>query len=122
MNNLGRYKVGKASDFAKDRGWFFGHFADDPLLKSELIEVAWQDISGKKASAEDKHLHKSSVEVNIVTSGEVTLTIGGETFVLHKGEFYVIWPETVVENVSASEHAEIIVIRAPSVSDKVNIS
>ena len=60
---------------SKKSGWFFGHFTDKDLLKSDLVEVSWQKISNKKAVPEDKQLHTSSVEINIVISGEVSLTI-----------------------------------------------
>ena len=122
MNNKGKYKVGKISDFSKKKGWFFGHFAKDDLLQSDDVEIAWQNITNKKASPEDKHLHKSSVEINIVISGEVRISINGEKQISHKGEFYIIWPETIVENVEASDDTEIIVVRAPSVNDKVLLS
>lgn len=116
--NDGKYIVGKISDYAKRKGWFFGGFADNELLQTDLVEVAWQKISNKKADVKDKHLHTSSVEVNIVISGEVSLTINGKDFTFHKEEFWIIWPETIVENVMAGENTELIVIRAPSVNDK----
>ncbi len=119
MKNKGKYKVGNVSDFSQNKGWFFGHFAQDSLLHSDLVEIAWQHISNKTALSEDKHLHKSSVEINIVISGEVRVSINGEKQTLHKGEFYVIWPETIIENLETLKDTEIIVVRAPSVKDKV---
>lgn len=117
MNNKGKYKVGKVSDFAKNKGWFFGNFADDELLKSNDVEIAWQKISNKTASPDDKHLHTSSVEVNIIISGEVKVSLNGKKHTLQKGDFYIIWPETVVEEVETGENTEVIVVRAPSVND-----
>ena len=84
--NKGKYIVGKISDYAKREGWFFGHFADNELSKSNVGEVAWQKISGKQAVPEDKHLHTSSVEINIVINGEVSLTFNGKDFTFHKTE------------------------------------
>ncbi len=109
------------SEYAKRKGWFFGHFADNDLLKSNLAEVSWQKISGKQAVPEDKHFHTSSVEINIVINGEVSLTIDGKDLTFHKEDFWVIWPETIVEKVRASDNTELIVIRAPSVNDKMII-
>ena len=117
--NKGKYKVGKVSDFAKRKGWFFGQFASDDLLKSDAVEVAWQKISNKKATPHDKHYHTSSVEINIVISGEVRVSINGKKHILYKGEFYIIWQETVVSDIETSDDAELIVIRTPSVDDKV---
>lgn len=119
MNHKGKYKVGKVADYIKNKGWFFGHFADDNLLRSDLVEVAWQNISNKIASPDDQHYHQKSVEINIIISGEVRVTINQEKYVLHKGEFYVVWPETSVEEVEADNNTELIVIRAPSIDDKV---
>lgn len=110
--------VGKVSDYSKAKSWFFGHFSDQELLNSELVEVAYQNISGKKASDADKHLHTSSVEINIVVSGYVSLVINGKKFEAEKGDFWVIWPETIVEDVEAGEGTELVVIRAPSINDK----
>lgn len=119
--NKGRYITGRMSEYAKRKGWFFGHFADNDLLKSNLAEVSWQKISGKQAVPEDKHFHTSSVEINIVINGEVSLTIDGKDLTFHKEDFWVIWPETIVEKVRASDNTELIVIRAPSVNDKMII-
>lgn len=119
MKNKGKYKVGKVTDFAKQKDWFFGHFASDELLETDLVEIGWQKIPNKKALPEDKHLHTSSVEINIIISGEVKVTINGENHELQKGDFYVLWPETVLENLETTEDTEIIVVRAPSINDKV---
>ena len=118
MNKKGRYFTGKIDDYAKRKGWFFGHFADEPLLQSNLVEVSWQKISGKQAVPEDKHYHTSTVEINIVLSGEVSLTIADKDFTFHKGDFWIIYPETVVDNVRAGKNTELIVLRAPSINDK----
>ncbi|SRR5258708_4956728 len=118
MKNKGKYFTGKIDDYAKRKGWFFGHFADEPLLQSDLVEVSWQKISSKHAVPEDKHYHTSTVEINIVLSGEVSLTIADKDFRFHKGEFWVIYPETVVENVRAGKNTELIILRAPSLNDK----
>jgi quercetin dioxygenase-like cupin family protein len=119
MKNNGKYKVGKVTDFAKQKGWFFGHFATDELLKTDLVEIGWQKVSDKKAAPLDKHLHTKSVEINIVIRGDVMVTIGGKKHELHEGDFYVVWPETILENLESTKDTEIIVVRAPSVTDKV---
>lgn len=120
--NKGRFLVGKTSDYEKGKGWFFGDFADNTLLKSDLVEVALQNISRIHPSPSDKHFHTSSVEITVVISGMMSADINGEHFVIHKGEFYVIWPETTIENVAAEEETQVIVIRAPSINDKQHIT
>jgi hypothetical protein len=71
MKNKKKFKIGNVSDFSQNKGWFFGHFTDDELLKSDLVEIAWQNISKKLPLKEDKHLHQSSVEINIVIAGKI---------------------------------------------------
>jgi mannose-6-phosphate isomerase-like protein (cupin superfamily) len=119
MKNKGKYKVGKVTDFAKKKGWFFGHFATDTLLHSDLVEVGWQNVSNKKIADEDKHLHTSSVEINIILSGDVHVSINGNMHHLEKGDFYIIWPESILDSLETSIGTEIIVVRAPSINDKV---
>jgi quercetin dioxygenase-like cupin family protein len=110
----GEFFVGKVADFEKRKGWFFGHFAAEELLRSDLVEVAWQDISGKRGDPGDKHFHKNSVEINILISGWVRIIINGERVRLERGDFYVVYPYAVVEEIEAGENTELIVIRAPS--------
>jgi mannose-6-phosphate isomerase-like protein (cupin superfamily) len=85
-----QYFVGKVSDFARGKGWFFGSFMDERLLHSDLVEVAWQHVSNVKPSPEQKHLHKQSVEINIVLAGWVQITINGTQHRLSAGECYVV--------------------------------
>lgn len=120
--NNGKSIVGKVSDFSKGKGWFFGSFMDEPLLKSDLVEVAWQKIPGLAPSPEQSHFHKSSVEINIIIKGEMQLTIDGQPHDLTQGDFYVIWPESIVSDITTNQETEIIVVRAPSLNDKVQTS
>lgn len=117
-NNSGKYIVGTVDQYAKRKGWFFGHFADNPLLQSDNVEVAWQTISGKRSSSGDKHLHSSSVEINIVIHGKVSLTLNGKEFTFSKKDFWIVWPQITVDRVRAGVDTEVLVIRSPSVYDK----
>ncbi len=113
----GRSVVGTVSSYARDRGWFFGHFMDEPLLQSELVEVAWQKVPNVTPSPDQQHLHRRTVEINVVLSGSVRLKIDDVTHDLGKGDFYVVWPESVVSDVETDADAEVLVVRAPSVSN-----
>ncbi len=98
--------VGTVSSYARERGWFFGHFMDEPLLQSELVEVAWQKVPKPNALA----------RLATSTQGEPL------THDLGKGDFYVVWPESVVSDIETDEDTEVLVVRAPSVSnDKFNL-
>ncbi len=111
----GRSIVGSIDADAKERGWFFGRFMDEPLLQSDLVEVAWQRIPGLTPSSAQRHLHRRSVEVNLVVGGSVRLRIDGVEHDLRRGDFYVIWPDSVVSDIETDADAEVVVVRAPSV-------
>lgn len=112
--NQGKFFLGKVSDFTKKKGWFFGHFAQEESLKSDLVEVAWQDISLKKPDPTDRHCHKKSVEIDIVLSGWIKITLNNQRVKVSRGEFYIVWPETKIADIEAGAKTELIVIRAPS--------
>jgi hypothetical protein len=40
--NRGQSFVGRISDHSRRKGWLFGAFADEPLLQSDAVEIAWQ--------------------------------------------------------------------------------
>jgi mannose-6-phosphate isomerase-like protein (cupin superfamily) len=116
----GKSFVGTVSNFRQRKGWFFGAFADDPLLNSDLVEVAWQQLSNVEPTSDDAHYHAKSVEINIVLKGDIHLTIDGVRHHLEAGQFYVIWSHSVVSDVSTGADTELIVVRAPSIpEDKV---
>ncbi|HLC91497.1 MAG TPA: cupin domain-containing protein [Candidatus Saccharimonadales bacterium] len=120
--NKGKSIVGHVSDYTKRKGWFFGSFMDEPLLQTDLAEVAWQQIPNLKPSLDQTHFHTSSVEINIIIQGKMQITIDGQQHELQKGDFYVIWPESVVSNITTDKDTELIVVRAPSINDKVSAS
>jgi hypothetical protein len=118
----GRSVVGTVSSYARERGWFFGHFMDEPLLQSELVEVGWQKVPNVMPSPDQRHLHKRTVEINIVLGGSVRLKIDDVTHDLAKGDFYVVWPESIISHIETDDEAEVLVVRAPSViNDKFTL-
>jgi hypothetical protein len=113
----GRSIVGNVDTDARERGWFFGRFMDEPLLQSDLVEVAWQKVPDLRPSADQRHLHQHTVEVNVVMSGSIRLKINDVEHNLRKGNFYIVWPESVVSEITTDSETEILVVRAPSVSN-----
>lgn len=111
-----KYFVGKIGDYVHKKSWFFGHFMEEPLLRSDLVEVAYQNVSDKKADPADRHYHKKSIEINIVISGQAKFKINGESVTIGEGEFYIVYPFSVVEGFSTSPNTKIIVVRTPSIS------
>ena len=119
MDNDGAFFIGSTSDRAKERGWFFGSFMDEPLLQSNQVEVAWQHLPNVVPQTKERHIHTKSVEINVVVSGRIRIAINGTEYCLGAGEFYVIWPFTTVEMLSTDAEAAVIVVRSPSVNDKL---
>ncbi|RDI65013.1 cupin domain-containing protein [Nocardia pseudobrasiliensis] len=115
--------VGTVDDFRQRKGWFFGAFMDEPLLESDLVEVAWQRLPDVTPNPEQAHYHRQTVEINILLRGWLKLSIDGVEHTLRAGQFYVIWPESVVSDISTGPDAELIVVRAPSIpSDKISVN
>jgi hypothetical protein len=120
-NRLRRSYVGKVADNAQDKGWFFGHFMPEPLLRSDQVEVAWQSIPNLRPSPQDEHFHRIAVEINILIRGWIELNIDGERHRLEAGSFWVVWPESIVSDVASGPEAELIVVKSPSIAgDKVS--
>ncbi|HEV2339478.1 MAG TPA: hypothetical protein VGT05_01785 [Patescibacteria group bacterium] len=88
---------------------------EEPLLKSSLVEVAWQHIGNKKPSFEDKHYHKKAVEITIVLKGSATFLANGIKQIAYAGDFWVVYPQTVIEEFATGDDTEFIVIKAPSI-------
>ena len=72
-----RSYVGRAQEMARNRGWIFGSFMDEPALKSDLVEVAWQQIPNLKPSPDQEHYHRETIEINLLIKGHMTLSIDG---------------------------------------------
>jgi hypothetical protein len=117
-----RSYVGRAQDLAKQKGWIFGSFMDEPELKSDLVEVAWQQIPNLKPSPDQEHYHRETIEINLLIKGQMTLKIDGRRYDIGVGDFYVIWPESVVSDLETDADTEVIVVRAPSKNDKVLVN
>ena len=122
QSKRGLSMVGTVDTQSKERGWFFGRFMDEPLLQSDLVEVAWQKVSERRPSPDQSHMHRHTVEVNVVLNGSITLRINDVEHDLSKGDFFVIWPESVVSDITTDADTEVLVVRAPSVAnDKVPV-
>jgi mannose-6-phosphate isomerase-like protein (cupin superfamily) len=117
QGNQHRSFVGTVDDFRRRKGWFIGAFVDEPLLRTELVEVAWQQLVKVTPSPDQAHYHTKTVEINIIIKGTMTLTIDGARHDLSAGQFYVIWPYSVVSEIVTGPDTEVVVVRAPSIPD-----
>jgi dTDP-4-dehydrorhamnose 3,5-epimerase-like enzyme len=113
----GRAFAGSAADAAKDRGWFFGTFMDEPLLQSGLVEVALQQVPNLTPSPDQRHLHRRTVELNLVVHGTVSLKINDVQYDLRDGDSYVDWPESIVSDIATDGQATVLAVRAPSIPE-----
>lgn len=115
--NYGKSFVGHVDDYVQSKGWFFGHFMSETLLRSDLAEVAWQELPNLTPSPDQAHFHKGAVEINILIQGWMKLTIDGKRYELKKKDFYIIWPGSVVADISTGADTELICVKAPSIPD-----
>lgn len=115
--------TGRIRDFARGKGWFFGHFMREKLLQSDLVDVSWQHFARSPAT-DVAHYHKRTVEINIVMKGSITCEINHTKVTAVAGNFYVLWPNAVMTNFRTAPDTDVIVIRAPSIPNggKVKIT
>jgi hypothetical protein len=109
--------VGHIDGHTKGKGWFFGAFMPELLLQSDLVEVAWQELSNVTPSSDQAHFHKGAIEINIIIQGWIRLTIDAKQYELQKKDFYVIWPGSVVADITTGEDTVLICVKTPSIPD-----
>ena len=94
------------------RGWFIGNF-EPSILKTSFIEVGV--VSHKKDEEWPAHFHSSSIEINLVLDG--SLTINNKLF--EKNDFFIL-ERNEVSKPKFLENCRILVIRVPDIqNDKV---
>ncbi len=111
-----KYYIGNIKKWQKEKGgWFFGQFIEDPLLHSENIEVAWKKFD--KEFSDKPHFHKQGTEINIDLSGESQVEIDNKIITLKRGDFLIVYPNTVFRDVFVAESTEMIIVKFPSVAN-----
>lgn len=111
--------MGKLKNFQEFGGYFIGRFMKEkgfPILETDEVEIAWKKLS-IKFQGEKPHFHKKGVEINIVIKGKYKVLVNGESVEISEKEFLLVYPRTVLKNVSATKGTELIVVKAPSVSN-----
>lgn len=76
-------KTARLKDMVK--GWFVGNF-DPTLIRTNDVEVAVKEY--RQGDHEDRHYHKISTEITVISSGRVRMN--GVEYV--KGDIIVIEP------------------------------
>ena len=105
MINNGKYFVGKLKDHDYGRGWFFGRFVKEKLLRSDLVEIAYQKLDKIKIENESyPHYHKKALEINIVINGSCNFKLNDKKITVKKGDFYVIYPDVQISNYHAEKN------------------
>ncbi|MDC0415206.1 hypothetical protein OAM25_02530 [Gammaproteobacteria bacterium] len=91
------------------KGWFVGDFKPN-VITSKDVEVAVKLY--KKGDYEEKHLHKISTEITVITSGKVKMN----NTIYSTGDIIVIEPYEATD-FEAIEDTSTTVVKIPSSSD-----
>jgi mannose-6-phosphate isomerase-like protein (cupin superfamily) len=111
----GNFYIGKVKNFSSTKNYIIGSFMKEkgfPQLQSSKIEVKWQ--TNYQALKKNKHYHQKSVEINLITSGCFKMKINGKEYKINKGEFFILYPYSVIESLQSGKNTELITIKVPS--------
>ena len=114
---LGGYIIADLGKITGTRGYFIGHFMAEegyPDLRSDEIEIAVMKLP--EADPGPAHFHREMTEITIVLSGRLTLIFDEKEKVeVGEGEFFVVYPGTVLQNPANEPGTKVVVIKYPSV-------
>ncbi|MBM3205700.1 hypothetical protein FJZ41_02535 [Candidatus Shapirobacteria bacterium] len=111
----GKFYIGDIKDFSLTKGYIFGDFMKEkgfPQLQSSKVEIKWQ--TNYWALEKNKHYHKKITEVNLITKGWFKLKINKKIYTIKQGQFFIIYPYTIIESIKAGKNTELISIKVPS--------
>ena len=117
LKKKGKFCIGNIKDFKSTRGYILGSFMKEkgfPQLQSSKVEIKWE--TGYRALERNKHYHKKMLEVVLVIKGWVKTKVDDKEYSITQGQFYIIYPYTVVEDLKAGKNTGLITIKAPSLS------
>jgi len=115
LKGKGKFYIGKIKDFKSTKSYIIGSFMKEKGftdLQSTKIEVKWD--TDYKAWERNKHYHKKILEINLITQGWVKVKINEKLYKISCGQFYIIYPYSVIEDLEADEDTELISIKIPS--------
>ncbi len=106
---------GNAADEGERRGWFLGHFVDDPAgLRATLeVEARW----GTHPAGEEKPswtLNAEATTVSILVRGRFRIRFPAGDVLLSKEGDYALWAPGVPHHWIAEEDSVVLTIRWPS--------
>ncbi|MEK7497342.1 MAG: hypothetical protein AAB656_00290 [Patescibacteria group bacterium] len=119
VQNRNKFFLGKLENFQRFSGYFVGRFMGEkgfPVLETDEVEIAWKKLP-INFHDERSHFHKKGVEINIVIKGKYKASVNGELIEISEKEFLIVYPQTTLKNISATEGTELVVIKAPSISN-----
>jgi len=123
QDNKNKFVRGNIKDYSSTRGYLIGQFMRQkgfPIQETEEVEVAWKKLSNKDKYKKG-HYHKIGIEINIVIAGGCSMEVNEEKVNLQKGDFLIVYPESVLRNFKPEDNTEMIIVKAPSVpNDKYN--
>jgi len=99
--------IKKIQDFKN--GWFIGNF-EPTVLDTKDFEVCYKSF--KEGEKFDPHFHKNSIEISLLTKGEMIM----QNKKLVSGDIFIIQPYEVADSIFLTD-CEIIAIKVPSSTD-----
>jgi len=98
-----------------ENGWFVGDFIPS-IIKNKDFEVGYK--KHKKEEKYSKHYHKETIEINLLTKGE--MIIQGKR--LTAGDIFIIYPYEISDPDFITD-CEVMIVRYPSIpTDKTIIN
>jgi mannose-6-phosphate isomerase-like protein (cupin superfamily) len=92
---------------------------DDLAFRSQSLQVWFNDRPAEPWADPGAHFHRESDEMFVVLEGALLVAVDGETVRVGAGEFCCFSAGLVHELVSIETPLRTLMIRAPSVDDKV---
>ena len=109
------------SENPKTRGWFLGHFIEEPYcFKDDSIEVKW-GIHKKGEKLDIVRATKYSKTLSILISGKTKISFPDENkdFILSEQGDFVFWEKEIFHTSDIIEDSVFLVIRWPSLPNNI---
>jgi hypothetical protein len=115
---------GNLDENKERRGWFIGHFIDNPAFTSKDFEVRW-GVHPKGEKKARVAANKTAKTMSILIKGKFTLKFpkDDKEIVMAKTGDFVFWDAKVYHSSEALEDSTVLTIRWPSVdNDQIPLS
>ena len=110
------WHVGNAVTDSRDRrGWFIGHFLDDPrtVRASGDVEIKW-GVHPQGEGRDSWFTDEQRTTVVLLVKGRFRIDLSTGSFLLREEGDYVIWGPGINHSWQAEEDSVVITVRWPS--------